>query len=389
MSSIRSYSRRAGSLFAVAALVLATITPGLVPSFASAAQLTERSIALSSAATSATAVTYDVDFTPATTAGSLIIDFCSNSPLVGAECVAPTGFTAASAASTDASSIGLQDSAVNTLVIETTLTATTAKSLEITGINNPTVEGPLYVRITTYPTNTAGTEYQSAQAPGNYSDEAGAAVSIVDKINVSGAVLESMTFCIAGPTPDLTPGNEGQVLPTTITDNCANSGSLPAPSLRLGKKTGDIIALDNEVSTGSLYGQISTNASTGAIVNLKSNATGCGGLLRAGDATNACDIAPAQKTDITDGQAKFGAKIVAADPLALIGQNDYNATTFTLNYNNTTSGVTSAYGDPFFNTADGPVSNENLEIIFGAAVAPNTPAGLYRAELSLIATGKF
>lgn len=390
MSSIRSYSRRVGSLFAVAALVLATITPGLVPSFASAAQLTQRSIALSSASTSATNVTYDIDFTPATNAGSLIIDFCSNSPLVETACTAPAGFDVTNAASTDATSIAPQASAENTLALESSLVATTAKSITITGINNPTVEGPLYVRITTYPTNTAGTVYQSAENPGAYSDVAGAAVSIVDKINVSGAVLETMTFCIAGPTMDV----NDEPTPTPITANCGNASGLPNPTLKLGKKSGDVIALDNEVSSGSLYGQISTNAATGAIVNLKSSTAGCGGLLRAGSGVGSptnCDIKPALKTGIANGEAKFGAKINPTDAAALIGLNDYNATTFTLNYNDTdqSTGVTSSYGDPFFSTNSKPVSNQNLEIVFGAAVAPNTPAGLYSAELSLIATGKF
>lgn len=97
------------------------------------------------------------------------------------------------------------------------------------------------------------------------------------------------------------------------------------------------------------------------------------------------------KTDIANGEAKFGAKIVATDPDALIGLNDYNADTFVLNYNSTdqSTGVTSTYGDPFFSTDGAPVSNQNLQVVFGASVAPNTPAGNYSAGLSLIATGKF
>ena len=209
---------------------------------------------------------------------------------------------------------------------------------------------------------------------------------------MSGAVLETLTFCVAGPTD-----NAGTLVPTVIADGCLNSADpedpLPAPTLKLGKTTGTVTALDSsEVSTGSLYSQISTNAAAGAIVNLKSNASGCGGLLRAGSgpgSSSNCDIAPALTSNITAGQAKFGARFNPTNP-ALVGMNSYNAATYTLNYaSDQNTGVTSTYGDPFFSTDDAPVSNENLEIIFGASVAPNTPAGLYSAELSLIATGKF
>ncbi len=386
MSSIRSYGRRVGSLFAVAALVLATITPGLIPSFASAAQLNERSIQLSSSAATATGVTYKVNFTAIGAAESFVIAFCSNSPLIEAACTAPTGFSVSAAAAAGATSVAVESANALAIVQEIDPGQYT---LDITNVTNPSQDGPLYARIVTYAANDAGTQYVDAQTLGSgVQDTGGAAISITDSINVSGAVLETLTFCVAGPTPN---GTDPDILePTTITDGCANSGSLPAPSLKLGKRSGTVLALDSsEVSTGSLYTQISTNAAKGAIVNLKSNATGCGGLKRAGDAL-ACDITPALKTDFTFGNAKFGAKVNPATA-NLEGLNDYNASTYVLNYNSVdqSTGVTSPYGDPFFSTKDLPVSNENLEIIFGASVAPNTPAGLYSAELSLIATGKF
>lgn len=385
MSSIRSYGRRVGSLFAVAALALATITPGLVPSFASAAQLTERSIELSTSAKAATGVSYTVTFTPAADADLFVLDFCSNSPLINTACTAPAGFTVASA-TTPTSGVTLTGVDANTAKLTTSLVESTPKTVVLSGVTNPSASGPLYARILSYTTANASA-YTNATTLGDYVDNGSAAISITDKIDVSGAVLESMTFCIAGPTIV----NDAPTA-TTIGDNC--TGTLPAPTLRLGKKTGDVVALDSsEVSSGSLYGQLSTNAASGAIVNLKSSTAGCGGLLRdgsgAGGASN-CDIAPALKTGIANGEAKFGAKVNPTDAAALIGLNDYNASTFVLNYAaNQLSGVTSTYGDPFFSTNAKPVSNQNLEVVFGASVAPNTPAGNYSAQLSLIATGKF
>lgn len=386
MSSIRSYGRRVGSLFAVAALALATITPGLVPSFASAAQLTERSIALSTSASKATGVSYTVTFTPDADADLFVLDFCSNSPLINTACTSPAGFTVASATTptTDVTITGID---ANTTKLTADLNADNPITVELANVRNPDASGPLYARILSYTTANAAA-YTNATTLGSYEDNGSAAISITDKIDVSGAVLESMTFCIAGPTMN----GSNDPTPTTIGANC--TGSLPAPTLKLGKKVGDIVALDNEVSTGSLYGQISTNAASGAIVNLKSSTAGCGGLLRQGSGPGSasnCDIAPALKTGIANGEAKFGAKVVATtDVNALIGLNDYNADTFVMNYaSNQLSGVTSTYGDPFFSTNAKPVSNQNLEVIFGAATAPNTPAGNYSAELSLIATGKF
>lgn len=387
MSSIRSYGRRVGSLFAVAALVLATITPGLIPSFASAAQLNERSITLSSSAATATNVTYGVEFTaPSVGGGSMIIDFCSNSPLIEATCNVPAGLNTAAVA-TATSGFTASSEADSTIRVVGTITGTV--EIDLTGINNPTADGPLYARIVTY-TGTGSTNYVSPTNLGaGVLDTGGAAISITDSINVSGAVLESLTFCVAGPT-ELVPGS-GDFTPTTIDPGC--TGTLPAPVLKLGEKVGAVVALDaGVVSTGNLYSQISTNAASGATVNLKSNAVGCGGLLRDGNLANPCDIAPAGATDFEEGEAKFGAKVTAtAGGTGTLNElTGYNSTTFRLNHDATlATGITSTYGDPIFGTSGAPASNKNLTLTFGASVTPSTPAGLYSAELSLIATGKF
>jgi hypothetical protein len=53
------------------------------------------------------------------------------------------------------------------------------------------------------------------------------------------------------------------------------------------------------------------------------------------------------------------------------------------------TGVTSTYGDPILDTAGAPVNNMGMPLTFGASAANDTAAGLYSADLSLIATGKF
>jgi len=397
MTSLKHANRRVGSLFAVAALVLATVTPGLVPAFASAAQLTERSVALSNSSKEMTGVTYTVTFTPQEDAKAVVFDFCSDSPLLGSDCTAPDGFTVAGAATNGGftrTTGGSNDA--NTAIYTGTITAPGPVSVNIDHVTNPDDAGTLYVRIATYDgvdesaAATLAKAYAST-AIGTTVDEGAAAVSITDTIGVSAAVLESMTFCVAGNVI-----NE---------DNCKASDdedapiALEAPTLKLGEDNGGVVALDSTViSSGNIYTQLSTNAAGGAVVNLKSG-NDCGGLMRA--TAEDCDIVAANETvgAVTAGQARLGVKVNPTGDTAGAfgtlriynpGTAFYNITDFKLNYaSNGSSGVTSAFGDPILDTADGPASNKNATISFGASVSPQTPAGLYSNDYSLIATGKY
>jgi len=372
-------SRQLGLFAAAGALLLALILPSIV----SAAQLTERSIALSSSSVSATNVSYTVNFKPAGDAEAFVVDFCANTPLIGETCATPTGFSASAAAGT-----GVVAKDVNTLVITKSLVNGTPATQIITGINNPTLVGTMYARIVTYDTALNANDYLSEQAASEDTDrvdEGGAAISITNSIGVSGAVLESLTFCVSGQ--------------NNIGAGCvATSGSLTAPTLKLGEAVGDQFALTpGTVSSGSIYTQLSTNASSGAVVSLKSSTIGCGGLLRFGaDPATQCDIKPAVTGDVTTASAKFGVKTSDATGVGagangtLVPSAGYSNATYALNWLiGDATGVTSTYGDPFLNTASKPANNQNMTLTFGASVTNDTPAGLYSADLSLIATGKF
>lgn len=386
MTSFKLFNRRAGSLFAVAAIVLSAAMPALVPAFASADQVTTRSIELSSSAKSATNTTYRVNFTSVAAAGAFVVDFCSNTPLVGEACTAPTGLDVTNAASTTSGFTDVADLDTNTVRVTGTIGAAANISVAITGIDNPTVTGPLYARIVTFTDATDANGYTSANPDvvGAHIDEGSVALSITEKIGVSAAVLESMTFCVSKAIP---------------TKDCTG---VTAPTLELGEDVGGgVIALSSSaLSTGDLYAQISTNAAGGAIVSLKSNATSCGGLLRAG-ASGACNIGPGGTTGtIAAGDAKFGVKAAAAaDPVDATNPSgtfqvksgtSYDGTNYRLNYvagNGT--GVTSTYGDPILDTDNTTVNNRNMKLTFGASISNSTPAGRYSADLNLIATGKF
>jgi len=365
-------------------LLLATFIPVL----ASAAQLTERSIALSSSSKDADNVSYEVKFTTSAVAGAFVMEFCSNTPLLGEACTAPTGFDVSAATVAGFTHDTTGDNTAANRYTATGTISSGANTITFVGVDNPTDAGALYARIVTYTDGTDAAGYTTANPDvvDTHIDDGGVAMYITDSASVSAAVLESMIFCVA------------KVAPTA---DCANAAANP-PVLELGEDVGGgVIALTPTVlSTGSLFTQISTNAATGAIVNLKSSATDCGGLLRAGAPTE-CDIAPAGTTGtFAAGAAKFGVKAAAvADPVGATSPSGtfqvksggtYNGTDYRINgVADNSAGVTSTYGDQFLDTAGAPVNNRNMELTFAASIANNTPAGRYSADLSLIATGKF
>lgn len=376
VKSVRSQVRFIGTLLGVSVALFLLLLPTIV----TAAQLTQRSFALSSASSGATNVTYEVTFTSVSAAGAFVVDFCSNTPVIGQPCTPPSGF---SVSGVDSSTSGFTDVAeldTNTVRVTGTIAATQEITVALDSINNPTSAGVLYARIITYDTATNADNYTSIGLGSGAVDDGGAAISITDTIGVSGAVLETMTFCVSGQ---------------AISADCAGTQS---PVLVLGEQTGDIVALSpGAVSTGTIYTQISTNAARGAVISLKSGAIGCGGLIRSSD-TSACDIVAAGTGDIVPGQARFGVRTAASadtgtDPsgtLQPVAGSGYNGTSFTLNYViGDTLGVTSTFGDPFLDTDGSPVNNKNMALTFGASISNSTPAGLYSADLSLIASGKF
>jgi hypothetical protein len=131
---------------------------------------------------------------------------------------------------------------------------------------------------------------------------------------------------------------------------------------------------------------------------MHSNALGCGGLVRAGTAN--CDILPQDTAgSFVAGASKFGLKVgPSQDPTVgtgnisgnLTAAAGYSATDYFIDYKTgDTNGVTSTYGSPLFNSGAQPVSNKTMPFTFGATAGNNTPAGIYKASLNLIATGTF
>ena len=432
MKSIRLLDRRAGYSLSAIGLLLGMVAPVALPAFASADVLSSRSIILSSSAADASNVTYDINFTgavgndidgTASTEGGVVIYFCSNSPLLEAACTAPGGLSTASvsvnATEYDGSPVAdgtVAHPAANSVVWTAGADYTGGDSfrLVLDGIHNPTATGTFYARITTYANNTtlATSDGTDATAEGTYMDNGSVALSATSELGVTAYVLESMTFCVSkGDMGDS--GNASAVSTQAAPSiNCgSNEASCPtdpgcvvAPSMTIGQQNGTVNALDaTHLSTGQVYAQLSTNAASGAIVNLKSDATSCGGLYRNGNTAN-CNIAPkAAAGSFTAGQAFFGLTVgtAAAAPLVNGGAGSgtgtitpgtgYGATDYFIDYdtdNDNSQGITSTYGSELFHST-APVDNMNVPISFGASVSSTTPAGSYGATLNMIATGTY
>lgn len=400
MGALRFSDRRVISTLASLGLLVGMVLPAVVPSFASAAEVTDRSVEMSSTAVSATGVKYTVSFTPvAATAAGFVIDFCEDTPLVGNSCTQPSGMsTTGVGTSTAGASVAALTGTGETGVAVTYSMTTSPVSVELTGITNPNYSTDsthgFYARIVTYSSGSDISASSTNTTPGgSKEDTGGVALSLTNSFAVSGSVLESMTFCVSGTDTSV----------ATDPDCSDGSNTLTTPDLSLGTDNGGTYVLSNNStspSTGTIYTQLSTNAVNGAVVNLHSNATGCGGLV---NIENSADcIAPAPNGGVASGGAGFGVKTGASTAAATTNDTGatgaidpatgYSDSTYYMDFTSggsPSTGVTSPYGSPILNSNNAPVNDMNMPLVFAANSNANTPAGNYSATLNLIADGTF
>jgi len=417
MKALRSLDRRLAFSLGAVGILLGVLAPAVVPALASAAELTSRSIDLSSAAEHATSVTYDVTFTPQSTTTNptyMVLWFCNNSPLAGQTCNAPSGMslstaTVGSPGTLDTTS-GTQGA--NFITLSATLTPTDSITIPISSVTNPDgtdlTDGSFYGRIETFDSkaDAEAAATGGATTTTGLEDNGGVALAISNQIGINAAVRETMTFCVYGAgAVDTAPA--GNCSDTAAATANSDSGYVP-PSLTLGQGSPQALST-SAVSTGKDYAQISTNAAHGAVVYMQ-NSNSCGGLKLFG--SSSCAIAPADGTttgsggsagDFTAGLALFGVKLGtpasdgAADAAGTISSNaDYT------DYDMKTSGtqtdssgtslpenVTSTYGGYLFGTSEAPIADQNIPLTFGASVSNTTPAGQYSANIDLVAVGTY
>lgn len=415
MKGLKLFDRRIGFSLAAVSMLLGMVVPAVVPAFASAYNIaTDRSIAMSStspegAPGGGATTTYNVTFTPQSTGTQyLLLLFCSNSPIITDSCSPPSSMSLTSASidtahSSDGSATITGTTGANSIIIDTT-TTTSAYNVVLKDVQNPSTVGTFYGRIETFASSADATAAQTTPSDTTgLNDAGGVALSITSQIGINATVEESMTFCVAGYNSDTAPNAECD----------ASSGSLASPAVNLGTQQGstNYYILGNTASTATDFAQMSTNASSGATVYLKSDSTGCGGLyFITNGTTKECGIKPASTSGqaLANGAGEFGLTVGASalesgDSSAtglLCPATGYDGTHPYINYAvGDATGVTSTYGGALLNSGSGascssgftqgPISDVNVPVTFSANAAPNTPAGQYSANLSMIAVGTF
>jgi hypothetical protein len=413
----------------MAALLVVAGLPMVTQNKAYAAQFTNRSIQLSDSSVSGTSittgvgsgtnVTYQVSFTPSATgqAESLVIDFCSQNPIINDTCTTPTSMSAASATVSSVSgNVGgtgwtITPTAGRVKLANDGNTAhdalpSTQQIFRLSGITNPSTVGTFYARIYSFANNSWGT-YASATSAGNFLDYGGIALSTTTAITITARVQESLMFCVTASNP--TAWTAHDCSDTLVASN--------PPALVLGHGSPTAVLDSSAVDVGSIYSQLSTNATSGAVINIHNSNTSCGGLSANGGTT--CAIPPinsgsnAGASAMTAGTAAFGLFVSSstADPSGGVG----TITPSSIYHNNShvtvptdvwygmdtatalgagtipatyTGGVTSTFGSTIA-SASAPVYRVENTYTFAATAALTTPAGIYTANLSMIATGSF
>ncbi|HSW66173.1 MAG TPA: hypothetical protein VLI54_03485 [Bacillota bacterium] len=406
--------------FALAGLA-PVITTRRAHAFPVGGQVQNRSITISDSRISHAATTYKVSFKAATsyTIKGIIVDFCKGSnstPIIGdSTCNTPTTFnvggatpafdtgTAPNNLGTNANwaSTGLNNTSGNYRTVKLTnstgvaLTATTQYTFTLTNVTNPADLGTFYARIITYTADATGditTYAPGSEGSTQAQDYGGFALTTANVISVTAKVQETLTFCVSGA--DLSTSG--------LNTDCTGA---TAPTITLGHGTPAVLT-PGQVDRASVYTQTSTNAANGIFIRMKNlNTCANAGLSSNGGTT--CNIPgqdnTAAATPMAAGTAAYGLYVADSNfnatgsgtitPDAVYHDTGHtNIGTGDLYYgmDNTTSGenVTTLYGDTIA-TASGPLSLVNNQLVFAATASNTTAAGIYTANMILMASGTF
>ena len=351
----KSFSTKNVLIFVSIMVVALTPLIGLV-STAGAAQITSRSVTLSTSAPSATGVTYALSTAalPTTTAvKSLQIQFCTT---VSGTCTTPPGFSASSSTlATQPTGLGsgtgwtVNTATAGSLRIVNAANATASSgtvSVNWNGVVNPsTTNATFFGIITTYSDATWTTPIDTGTV----------ALSTATQILVALTVGEALTFC-AG---------------TSITgQNC-------------GTVSGSTVSLGNGSTTATASGTsvlaASTNATNGYSITVNGTTLTSGGSTITALATG---------TASTVGTKQFGINLVSnATPVVGTAVSGTGTGTATANYN-TTNNFRFGTGETIASVGV-PTNANAYTVSYIANIDGITPPGAYTSNLTYIATANY
>lgn len=450
IDSLKNRSQSAFLLVLAIVLAISTLAPILFSGNASAGQLSQRKITISSSELSDTGVTYAASFrvTATTVIRGLVVEICQNSPLIGDACTTTNGVTASPTTGTvtftNAGSSGdatfevhANSTATGRYIVTDADGATGGDGFTpVTGadftfsytVTNPSgtsgsagTPGTFYARILTYAAAATASAYLPA-APGTTIDDGGIALSTARQLTVTGRVQERLVFCVFAQDDDTALPSDCTGAPTTTTiqlGNIDNAAIYTSP-------------VQDTTSNGAndFYGllMLNTNAAAGTAVSYYGDAAASGtNELRAFRVSGAsCNASGTSTIDqcfisaddaagetFSAGTERFGVQIPCIDDTQGTTDSFRSASggTVTAKYSNTDNdwyttqtdcentavdtGVKFAWNDNATADTMATVSSGNViddEIIklrFGATAAATTPSGSYTALSTYIATATF
>jgi hypothetical protein len=431
LTSLQSKVKKFAIYLQVAVLTAAGLAPLAVTGTADAAQLTTRSVTISTSEASATGVEYAFAFTvPAQTpVQGIIFEFCED-PL--GTCVLPAGMSVnrsvagvsptqtfteltafteyggADLGDCDDSDGGAASTQYCVSRTDTDPEDDDGKAITLTGIVNPSIpsgnNATVYIRVLLYSDASFATQVH----------EGAVAASVNEQLTVNGRVQERLLFCVAA-----------------LDDGGAGDGGMPADMAACSAESETVVDLgiiDNSSIARSpvannppssqgndRYGiaMVNTNASNGVSITYFAEPDGTGTQqlrsFRVPGAT--CDVladdefdqcfTPAEYTDaMTAGTESFGLNVpcIVADGATqnIVVDTAYEndgTTTYSADCENTEADYfynwnTSSTADVIA-TSPSAVDDEMLKLGFAATAAATTPTGLYTVTSTYIATPTF
>jgi len=351
---INKYSLPNAKLISLCLVVVLLFFGFIFSNQAQGAEVQDRYLELSDALPGDSAI-YNVGFTLATTQslGSIEVDFCSNSPLIGASCTAPTGFNVLTA--TISGESGVTDFTIspatpaNSLILTRTASAITAPlalTYTLSGVTNPSISGPYYARIRTF---------ASPDASGSMIDYGGIAYDITQNISITTTVPPYIDICIGTTITDYDCD--------TATGNYLNLGDLSpsAPS----SATTQIVMAANAANGYSLWATGTTLTSGNNII----------------PSIGSADIA-------RPGVAQFGINLVANNtPQVGSDVNGPGIGTPTSNYSQPDFFQYSS--NSVIASSTGPADYNDYTVSYLVDIPKDQAPGVYSTTLTFMALGNF
>jgi hypothetical protein len=338
-------------------VLVLTAVPYLVwigPAQSYALYLTNRSVTISTATPSALA-SHDFEMTLSSTnpVGSIVFQYCDNSPLFDETCTPPAGLSLSGAdlsqqTGNNGFSIDTNDTSANRLVISRppAVPASSQSSYEFDNITNPSLNNQAtYVRISTY---------ASTNGSGNSIDYGSVAFSTNTNFNVGAYIPPYLTFC-AG---------------VTVADDCSQTN-------------GDSLDLGILSPQATRYATSQYAAST-------NDSSGCSVYVLGTTMTSGNNIIPALGNQAASrpGAAEFGLNLrrnnspsVGGDPTgdgASSPNPGYNAADL----------FSFVPGSQISNSTQSTAYNR-MTVSYIVNVPANQPAGVYATTITYLASAQF